>query len=364
MSDHDDGHQRQRQSQAAVAGPRHDRGHTHHHHDHGHDHAGHDHPHGHDHAGHGHDHGHDHARAPGLRGWLAGLFHQHDHSHAPADFGRAFAVGIVVNLGFVVAEVVFGVVANSVALLADAGHNLSDVAGLAAAWGATHLAKRGASARFTYGMRGSSILAALFNAVLLLVAIGAVAWEAVRRLADPQPVAGLTVIAVAAAGIAVNGLTAWLFSRGGGDLNVRAAFAHMLSDALVSAGVVVAGIVILLTHWTWLDPVVSLVIGAIIVAGTWHLLRDAVAMALQGVPPGVELEAVKSRLATLPGVEHVHHVHIWPVSTTETALTAHLLCPAGHPGDAFLCAAGTMLDRDFGIGHATLQIEMVAGSCG
>jgi cobalt-zinc-cadmium efflux system protein len=257
---------------------------------------------------------------------------------------------------------VFGVVANSVALLADAGHNLSDVAGLAAAWGATHLAKRGPSARFTYGMGGSSILAALFNAVLLLVAIGAVAWESVQRLFDPQPVAGLTVIAVAAAGIAVNGVTAWLFSRGG-DLNVRAAFAHMLSDALVSAGVVVAGIVILLTGATWLDPVVSLVIGAIIVAGTWHLLRDAVAMALQGVPPGVELDAVTARLARLPGVTHVHHVHIWPVSTTETALTAHLLCPAGHPGDAFLCAAGEMLDHDFGIGHATLQIEMVAGSC-
>ena len=259
-------------------------------------------------------------------------------------------------------ETVFGILANSVALLADAGHNLSDVAGLAAAWGATHLAKRGASDRFTYGMRGSSILAALFNAVLLLVAIGAVAWEAVRRLADPQPVAGLTVIFVAAAGIAVNGLTAWLFSRGGGDLNVRAAFAHMLSDALVSAGVVVAGIVILFTGWTWLDPVVSLVIGAIIVAGTWHLLRDATAMALQGVPPGVELDAVTARLAGLPGVTHVHHVHIWPVSTTETALTAHLLCPAGHPGDAFLCRAGEMLDHDFGIGHATLQIEMVAGS--
>ncbi len=313
--------------------------------------------------GHHHDHDHDHDHATGLRGWFAGLGHRHDHGPAPTDFGRAFAIGIVVNLGFVVVEAGYGIAANSVALLADAGHNLSDVAGLAAAWGATRLAKRAATVRFTYGLQGSSILAALFNAVLLLVAIGAVAWESVQRLIDPQPVAGVTVIAVAAAGIAVNGFTAWLFSRGNGDLNVRAAFAHMLSDAVVSAGVVVAGFVILATGWTWLDPVVSLVIGAVIVAGTWGLLRDAVRMALQGVPPGVELDAVTARLAALPGVAHVHHVHIWPVSTTETALTAHLLCPGGHPGDAFLCDAGRVLARDFGIGHATLQIEMVAGSC-
>ncbi len=336
-------------------------------HGHGHGHAhGHDHADGHDHDhGHSHDHGHDHHHAPGLRGWFASLGHHHDHGPpAGGDFGRAFAVGIALNLAFVIAEVGFGLAANSVALLADAGHNLSDVAGLAAAWGATMLSRRSPTAQFTYGLRGSSILAALFNAVLLLVAIGAVAWESVQRLIHPQPVAGVTVIAVAAAGIAVNGLTAWLFSRGGGDLNVRAAFAHMLSDAVVSAGVVVAGGVILLTGWTWLDPVVSLVIGLIIVVGTWGLLGDAVRLALQGVPPGVEVDAVTARLAALPGVTHVHHVHIWPTSTTETALTAHLLCPAGHPGDAFLRDAGQVLAREFGIGHATLQIEMVAGSCG
>jgi len=312
---------------------------------------------GHSHRGAGHSHG--------------GAGHSHGgagHSHAPpTDFGRAFVVGIVLNLAFVVVEAVYGVVANSVALLADAGHNLSDVAGLAAAWAATILAKRAASARFTYGMRSSSILAALFNAVMLLVAVGAVAWEAVQRLADPQPVAGITVMAVAAAGIVVNGITAWLFARGstaGGDLNVRAAFAHMLSDAVVSAGVVVAGFVILQTGWTWLDPIVSLLIAAVIIAGTWGLLREAVTLALQGVPPGVELDAVRDRLAALPGVAQTHHVHIWPVSTTETALTAHLLCPAGHPGDAFLCEAAAMLEHEFGIGHATLQIELIDGSCG
>ncbi len=324
------------------------------------------------HDGHAHaaadDYGRDH-HAPAAHdhdhhGHGGGLF-GHGHSHAPpTDFGRAFVAGIVLNLGFVAVETVYGIVANSVALLADAGHNLSDVAGLAAAWGATLLARRSASPRFTYGMRGSSILAALFNAMLLLVAIGAVAWEAVQRLADPQPVAGGLVIAVAAAGIAVNGLTAWLFSRGDGDLNVRAAFAHMLSDALVSAGVVVAGGVILWTGWLWLDPVVSLVVGAIIVAGTWGLLRDSLTMALQGVPPGVELDAVTARLAALPGVAQVHHVHIWPVSTTETALTAHLFCPGGHPGDAFLRATAHLLEHDFAIHHATLQIELIDGSCG
>ncbi|MBV8972110.1 MAG: cation transporter [Sphingomonadaceae bacterium] len=319
----------------------------------GHDHR-HDHDHGHRHD-HGHSHGHDHDHGHGLFG--------HHHHAPPTDFGRAFVVGIALNLGFVAVETVYGLIANSVALLADAGHNLSDVAGLAAAWGATRLARRPSSTRFTYGLRGSSILAALFNAVLLLVAIGAVAWEAVRRLADPQPVQGLTVIAVAAAGIAVNGVTAWLFARGGKDINVRAAFAHMLSDAIVSAGVVIAGLVILATGWAWLDPAVSLVIAAIIVAGTWGLLKESMTLALQGVPPGVELDAVRARLAALPGVATAHHVHIWPVSTTETALTAHLTMPAGHPGDAFLAGAQTMLADDFGIGHATIQIELVEGSC-
>lgn len=304
------------------------------------------------HAGHaGHSHAAGHAG--------------HGHGHTPpTDFGRAFAVGIAINLVFVATEAGYGIASNSVALLADAGHNLSDVAGLAAAWGATLLARRAASNRFTYGLRGSSILAALFNAVLLMIAVGAIALEAVRRFGDPQPVAEVTVMVVAAVGIVVNGVTAWLFARGRrGDLNIRGAFLHMVADAAVSAGVVVAGFVVLQTGWTWLDPATSLVIAAIIVAGTWDLLRDSVTMALQGVPPGVELDAVAARLAALPGVAHVHHLHIWPVSTADTALTAHLLCPGGHPGDGFLGGAAAMLSRDFGIGHSTFQIELDAGSC-
>lgn len=291
------------------------------------------------------------------------MSHDHDHD-APANFGLAFALGIALNLGFVGIEAGYGIVSNSVALLADAGHNLSDVAGLAVAWGATWLSGLAASPRFTYGLRRSSILAALFNALLLMLAVGAIAWEAVRRFGDPQPIAGVTVMIVAAVGILVNGVTAILFARGRhGDLNVRGAFVHMAGDAAVSAGVVVTGFFVLRTGWTWLDPVTSLVIAAVIVAGTWGLLRDSIAMALDGVPPGVEIDTVRARLAALPGVAQVHHVHIWPVSTTDTALTAHLFCPGGHPGDAFLSDAGQMLEHDFGIGHATLQIELAAGSC-
>lgn len=290
--------------------------------------------------------------------------HDHTHNHAP-DFGRAFAVGIAINLVFVAVEAGYGIVSNSVALLADAGHNLSDVAGLVAAGIATLLSRRAASARFTYGLRGSSILAALFNAVLLLLVVGAIAWEAVRRFGDPRPIDEVPVMIVAAAGIVVNGVTAWLFAGGRHhDINVRGAFLHMVADAAVSAGVVVAGVVVLSTGWMWIDPVTSLVIAAVIVAGTWGLLRDSVTLALQGVPPGVELDAVTARLAALPGVAHVHHVHIWPMSTTDTALTAHLLVPAGHPGDAFLDSTAAMLRHDFGIGHATFQIELDPATCG
>ena len=285
--------------------------------------------------------------------------HGHAHIHAPASFGMAFAVGIGLNLTFVAVEFTHGVIANSVALIADAGHNLSDVLGLVIAWIATVLTRRAPSSRYTYGLGGSSILAALFNAVLLLVAVGAIAWEAVLRLFDPEPVASGIVMIVAAVGIIVNGVTAALFASGRkGDLNIRGAFLHMIADAVVSAGVVVAGLVILYTGWLWLDPLTSLVIVGVIVWGTWSLLRDSLAMSVDAVPPSIDPHAVRSYLASCAGVAAVHDLHIWPLSTTENALTAHLLFPAGHPGDEFLLTAATELKQRFGIGHTTLQIEI------
>jgi cobalt-zinc-cadmium efflux system protein len=291
--------------------------------------------------------------------------HTHPHARAPDSFGVAFAVGIALNAAFVVAEVVFGLLGNSVALLADAGHNLGDVLGLIVAWVASILVRRAPSARFTYGLRGSSILAALFNGVFLLVAVGGISWEAIQRIGQPEHVAGVTVMIVAAAGILVNGISAWLFASGRkGDLNVRGAFLHMVSDAAVSAGVVVAGFIIVMTGWLWLDPIVSLAISAVILWGTWGLLRDSFTMSMNAVPPGIDPTKVRDFLEHLPGVTSVHDLHIWPMSTTETALTAHLLMPgSGHPGDAFLVEAARELDHDFGIGHATLQIEMTDEAC-
>jgi cobalt-zinc-cadmium efflux system protein len=285
--------------------------------------------------------------------------HGHAHVHGPASFGMAFAVGIGLNLTFVAVEFTYGVIANSVTLIADAGHNLSDVLGLVIAWIAIVLTRRAPSSRYTYGLGGSSILAALFNAVLLLVAVGAIAWEAVLRLFHPEPVASGTVMIVAAVGILVNGVTAALFASGRkGDLNIRGAFLHMIADAAVSAGVVVAGLVILSTGWLWLDPLTSLVIVAVIVWGTWSLLRDSVAMSVDAVPASIDPQTVRSYLASCAGVAAVHDLHIWPLSTTENALTAHLVFPAGHPGDEFLLTAATELRQRFGIGHTTLQIEI------
>ncbi len=328
-------------------------GHSHHGHGHGHDHA-HGHPHAEDH--HGHDHGHS----------LSG--HGHGHSHAPASFDRAFAIGIALNIAFVVGETVVGLAINSVALLADAGHNLSDVLGLAVAWGGATLARTAPTKRFTYGLRGSTILAALLNALLLLVALGAIVLEAVQRLrlGDTPTVAGITISEVAAVGIVVNGLTAWLFASGRkGDVNVRAAFLHMAGDAIVSAGVVLAGIAIWYSHLGWIDPVVSLVIAALIFWQTWGLLRETGEMALAGVPRGIDYDAVATALCDLPGVTAAHDLHIWPMSTTETVLTAHLVIPAGHPGDTWLDDAQKLLRRRFGIGHATLQVETGEGpGCG
>lgn len=285
----------------------------------------------------------------------------HDHGaggHAPASFGRAFAIGIGLNVAFVLVEAGFGLAANSMALLADAGHNLSDVLGLVVAWTASVLAKRPPSPRYTYGLKSSSILAALFNAVFLLLAVGAIGWEAIGRLVDPAPVAGATMMAVAAVGIGVNGFTTSLFASGRrGDLNIRGAYLHMAADAAVSAGVVVAGLAILLTGWLWLDAAASLAIVGVIVWSTWGLLRDSLALSLGAVPPGIEVDRVRAFLAGQPGVAALHDLHIWAMSTTETALTAHLVMAGGHPGDSFLMNVAEELRTHYGIGHVTLQVE-------
>lgn len=288
-----------------------------------------------------------------------GHHHDHSHSHAPASFGAAFLAGVMLNSGFVLAEVVYGLLSNSVALLADAGHNLGDVLGLLVAWVASALVRRAPSTRFTYGLRGSSILAALFNAVFLLVTVGALSWEAVYRLGAEQPVAERTIMAVAAAGIVINGVTAWLFASGRrGDINLRGAFLHMASDALVSAGVVAAGLVMLLTGWLWLDPVVSLVINATIIWGTWGLLREAVSMSMAAVPARIDPATVRAFLEAKPGVVSLHDLHIWSMSTTEVALTGHLVMRDGHPGDVFLHELAADLAHRFKINHTTLQIEV------
>lgn len=297
-----------------------------------------------------HDHTHDHHHhGPG----------GHHHHHAPpADFSLAFAAGIALNLVFVAIETAYGFWANSMALLADAGHNLSDVLGLVVAWIGATLAKRPASRRFSYGYRAATILAALANAVILIVAVAFIAYHAIVRLLIPDVVEAGTVMAVAAIGILVNGATAMLFARGRkSDLNVRGAWLHMIADALVSAGVVVAGALILWTAWVWVDPVASLIVAAVILVASVDLLRDSATMALAGVPRSIDPDAVEAHLAALPGVARVHDLHIWPMSTTENALTAHLVMPGGFPGDAFLADCARGIAHDFGIGHSTFQIE-------
>ena len=299
----------------------------------------------------GHNHAHDHA-------------HDHGHSHGPTSFGRAFAIGISLNLAYVGVEAIAGLSTGSMALLADAGHNLSDVLGLAVAWAGLRLALRPPSARYTYGLKRSGILAALLNAVLLFAACGAITVEAVRRLNDPQPVPGDVVMIVAGIGILVNGFTAWLFARGRhGDVNIRGAYLHMIADAAVSAAVVVSGFIILKTGAWWVDPALSLLVVAVILRGSWGLLREAVALSLDAVPTNIDTGAVTGWLAARPGVATVHHLHIWPMGTTDTALTVHLLMPGGHPGDAALAALAHDLEHKFGIGHATIQVETGAGDC-
>jgi cobalt-zinc-cadmium efflux system protein len=294
--------------------------------------------HGHSHHGH---HGHGH----------------HGHGH-PADYGPAFAAGIVLNLAFVAVEATYGWWANSMALIADAGHNLSDVLALATAWGAAVLSKRPPSRRFSYGLRASSILAALANALILLIAVCFIIYHAVFRLIIPDVVAGATVMIVAGIGIVINGATAIMFARGRkSDLNVRGAYLHMVADALVSAAVVVAGLIIYLTGWWWVDPIASLIVAALIFLASADLLRESLTMALAGVPRGIDPDEVEAHLLAMPGVERIHDLHIWPMSTTEFALTAHLVIPGGFPGDAFLTRCAHDIEHRFGIGHSTLQIE-------
>lgn len=282
----------------------------------------------------------------------------HGHSHSPANFDRAFAIGIALNIAFVAIEAGYGFAANSLALLADAGHNLSDVLGLVIAWAGAWASRRRPTKRFTYGFRRSSIIASVANALALLVAVGVIVVEAIRRFADPQPVASGTVMAVAGIGIVVNAATAYLFFSGRkDDINIRGAYLHMAADAAVSAGVVVAALVIGLTSWLWIDPVTSLVVAAVITFGTWGLLTESARLSLDAVPDGVDHGAVEDYLRSLPLVADVHHVHIWAMSTTEVALTAHLVRPGAGLDDQFLHQVTHELDHRFGIAHATIQIE-------
>lgn len=304
---------------------------------------------------------------PGTRGYASTFMagHDHDHHHAPADFGTAFLIGTTLNIAFVIVEAVFGILANSTALLADAGHNLSDVFGLLVAWGGAALVKRRPSPRFSYGLKKSSILAALINALVLLVAVGAIITEAIQRLSHPETADGIVVMQVAAVGIVINGLTAWLFARGREhDINIRGAFLHMVADAAVSGAVVVAGYLIYMTGERWIDPVVSLVVAAFILWGTWSLLTESVSMTLAGVPKGIDPDQVSQALSKLPGVEDTHHLHIWALSTTETALTVHLVVDQDVNRDMILRQARAYVHQLFGISHSTIQVEhQEAGHC-
>ena len=294
--------------------------------------------------GHGHGHGHGH--------------HHHHAPPAPGTASRAFAIAVALNIAFVIAEVAAGLISGSMALLADAGHNLSDVLSLLLAWVASALSARPPSQRFTYGLKSSSILAAIANAALLWVAIGAILVETIQRLAEPERVGGMPMIVVAAIGIVINAASALLFAKGSkSDLNLRAAFIHLMADAAVSAGVVVAGLAILLTGIDLIDPIASLAITAVIAWSSWGLLRDSLHMGMLGVPNGIDLHRVRAMLEAQPGVSRIHDLHVWPMSTTETALTVHLVMPGGNPGDAFLRELAKALEHDFGIGHPTIQVE-------
>ncbi len=297
---------------------------------------------------------------PYVPGIVAHVHHHHGHAHreAPASFSAIFIAGAALNAGFIAVEVAYGIFAHSVSLLADAGHNLGDVLGLFVAWGALHLAQRRPSPRFTYGLRSSSILAALFNAIAMLITVGIIAVESVRRLYEPEPVAGLTIMIVAAVGMVINGATALMFSRSRrSDINMQGVFLHMLGDAVISLGVLIGGAVVLVTGWSWLDPAVGLLVAVFLVVSTWRLLTQSMAMALQAVPSDIDPSNVATYLAALNGVVEIHDLHIWPMSTTERALTCHLVMPGGHPGDRALADLAHDLEHRFRIGHATIQVE-------
>ncbi|MBD2326145.1 cation diffusion facilitator family transporter [Alkalinema sp. FACHB-956] len=302
-----------------------------------------------------HNHSHSHNRS-----------HSHNHSHShhslPDRFDRAFLLSVGLNIAFTLIEVTYGLLGNSLALIADAGHNLSDVLGLLLAWGASWLVRRRASLKRTYGLRKASILAPLANAVLLLIASGGIIWEAIQRFQHPEAVASGTMMVIAAIGILINGGSALLFFKGRHtDVNLRGAFLHLAADAIASVGVVLAGLLIAITHWNWIDPIASLLVTMGIIWGAWDLLNDSLHLAVDGVPKQIDAKAVYHYLAELPIVERVHDLHIWAMSSTETALTAHLVIPSGNPGDAFLADLYHHLHSSFGIDHPTIQIEMGDG---
>ncbi|SDG22518.1 MULTISPECIES: cation diffusion facilitator family transporter [unclassified Duganella] len=304
----------------------------------------HDHDHHHDHGHHGHDHSHAHG---------------HHHHGDPNTMGRAFVIAIVLNSVFVAVEFFYGFLANSTALMADAGHNLSDVLGLMLAWGAAILAKRVPTSRYTYGLRSSSILAALFNAMLLMAACGGIAWEAVQQLIHPDPVAGTIVSIVAGIGILINGFSAWLFMAGSkDDINIRGAYLHLAADAAISLGVLVAGVIVGYTSWNWIDPAVSMVIVVIIVLSTWALMKQSLRLVMAAVPDNVDRANIETWLRQQPGVSALHDLHIWAMSTTENALTVQLVMPAGYPGDAAIDAISKALREDYAIQHSTLQVRL------
>lgn len=314
----------------------------------------------HDHATHDHERGHTHTRPAQSH---AGHAHAgHGHAHGPVNYDRVFAIGIALNVSYALIEATAGFWLNSLALIADAGHNLSDVLGLVLAWAAVWLSRRKPSTRHSYGLGRSSILAALANAVLLFVALGAIAWEAVSRFSQPHLIATGPVVWIATIGIAINAFTAWLFMRGSKtDLNVRGAYLHMVADAAVSLGVVVSALVMAVTGWLWLDPLTSLAIAAVIAVGSWRLLVDSLRLSLDAVPAHIDAAAVARYLADDKQVKELHDLHIWALSTEAVALTAHVVCPDGHPGDAWLARICEELHEKFAIDHATIQVEVGPG---